>query len=125
MDIIHESDIEEFLKNPFDHRISVSQKLLIKYPDRVPVIVGRSEIKNTPEMNRHKYIAPRDFTFAKFSQELRNYIPSLHPQTGLFFFLPNNILPPGSALMSHLYEKHKSNDGFLYLAYACENTFGK
>jgi hypothetical protein len=29
-----------------------------------------------------------------------------------------------AALMSHIYEKYKDEDGFLYITYSGENTFG-
>lgn len=35
-----------------------------------------------------------------------------------------NVLPPTAALMSSVYEDHKDEDGFLYVAYSGENTFG-
>lgn len=36
----------------------------------------------------------------------------------------NDILPPTAALMSTIYEEHKDEDGFLYVLYSGENTFG-
>ena len=33
-------------------------------------------------------------------------------------------LPPSGALMSNIYLKHKDEDGFLYICYSGENTFG-
>ncbi|KAK9924538.1 hypothetical protein M0R45_032903 [Rubus argutus] len=35
-----------------------------------------------------------------------------------------NILPPNAALMSAVYEEHKDEDGFLYITYSGESTFG-
>lgn len=32
--------------------------------------------------------------------------------------------PPAAALMSSVYEDHKDEDGFLYITYSGENTFG-
>lgn len=42
---------------------------------------------------------------------------SQYKQTLLFFF-------PSSLTMGQLYEKEKDEDGFLYVAYSGENTFG-
>ena len=33
-------------------------------------------------------------------------------------------LPPSAALMSNVYLKHRDEDGFLYICYSGENTFG-
>ena len=38
------------------------------------------------------------------------------------FFLTLHFL--AAALMSDVYEDHKDDDGFLYIAYSGENTFG-
>jgi GABA(A) receptor-associated protein len=62
--------------------------------------------------------------FGKFVEDVRAHIPSLDSRTALFFFLSDNTLPPISIIMATLYEKHKSSDGFLYITYSCENTFG-
>lgn len=47
----------------------------------------------------------------------------LSPEKAIFIFV-NNVLPPTAALMSSIYDEHKDDDGFLYIAYSGENTFG-
>ena len=42
----------------------------------------------------------------------------------LVFIFINNILPPTASLMSTIYEEQKDSDGFLYITYSGENTFG-
>merc|ERR1711939_818636 len=37
----------------------------------------------------------------------------------------DEVLPPTAALMSSIYEEHKDEDGFLYISYSGENTFGR
>lgn len=116
--------IDFFKHNNLEKRRAVASRLISHYPERIPVIVGRSNIRNTPDIDKHKFIVPRDITFGNFMVELRKHIPNLDPHTGIFFFLSDSTLPQTSAVMSTLYEKHKSPDGFLYLTYSCENTFG-
>jgi GABA(A) receptor-associated protein len=36
----------------------------------------------------------------------------------------NKTLPPTAALMSQVYKEHKDEDGFLYVTYSGESTFG-
>lgn len=117
--------IDFFKHNNLEKRRAVSSRLLCNYPDRIPIIVGRANIKNTPDINKHKYIVPRDISFGTFSVELRQHIPNLDAHTGLLFFLSDSTLPQTSTVISTLYERHKSDDGFMYLTYSCENTFGK
>jgi GABA(A) receptor-associated protein len=39
-------------------------------------------------------------------------------------YVNDNILPPTSATMVTLYRDYKDEDGFLYMSYCGENTFG-
>lgn len=47
----------------------------------------------------------------------------LSPEKAIFIFI-NNVLPPTAALMSKIYDEYKDEDGFLYVQYSGENTFG-
>ena len=112
------------IDNTEERRISIVANIAHKHPDRVPILVGRAILKNTPSINQCKYLVPQDFTFSKFIAEIRKHLEPLGKSASLFFFLSNNTLVPSGALLSDLYTNHKSKDGFLYITYACENTFG-
>lgn len=47
------------------------------------------------------------------------------PSEKAIFIFVNDILPPTAALISTIYEEHKDEDGFLYVLYSGENTFGE
>ncbi|KAE9232853.1 hypothetical protein PF005_g2545 [Phytophthora fragariae] len=42
-----------------------------------------------------------------------------------FFIFINNVLPPTATLMWNIYKEQKDSDGFLYVPYSGENTFGE
>jgi GABA(A) receptor-associated protein len=69
-----------------------------------------------------RYLVPADRTVGQFVYVIRKRI-KLSPEKAIFVFV-NNVLPPTAALMSSIYEEHKEDDGFLYIAYSGENTFG-
>ena len=69
-----------------------------------------------------RYLVPADLTVGQFVYVIRRRI-KLSPEKAIFVFV-NNVLPPTAALMSSIYEEHKEDDGFLYIAYSGENTFG-
>ena len=46
------------------------------------------------------------------------------PADKAIFIFVNNTLPPTAALMSTVYEQHRDEDGFMYMMYSGENTFG-
>jgi GABA(A) receptor-associated protein len=105
---------------PFEERFAQSGNVLLKYPERIPVIVGtRKEIN----LDKQKYLVPRDLTVGQFIHVIRKRI-EIKPETALFFFTENNQLPPNSTLMGNLYQDCKNKDGFLYVSIALENTFG-
>ena len=48
---------------------------------------------------------------------------SLEPEKAIFCFI-DDIIPSTNTLMTELYDKHCDEDGFLYVFYTGENTFG-
>lgn len=104
-------------------RSAISKNTMRKYPDYVPVIVGRANLTHTPPIDKFKFLAPKCITLGAFICEIRRHI-KINETEALFFFLPNNTLISPCSLMDSLHEKYKSDDGFLYMQYSCENTFG-
>ena len=47
----------------------------------------------------------------------------LSPEQAIFLFL-NGTIPSSNSLVHELYQQHKDVDGFLYVGYSVENTFG-
>ena len=106
----------------FEERTSESEKIKKKYPERVPVIVEPANNSKLTKIDKTKFLVPLDLTVGAFLSVIRKRI-QLGPEKALFVFI-NNILPCTSDSMSSIYEKHKDKDGFLYLVYTEENTFG-
>jgi GABA(A) receptor-associated protein len=73
-------------------------------------------------IDKKKYLVPADLTIGQFVYIIRKRI-KLSPQKAIFIFI-DEVLPPAAALMSSIYEEHKDEDGFLYITYSGENTFG-
>lgn len=121
------SEIKENIpyKNQFDleHRTDESRRIREKYPTRIPVIV---EIKDPsidiPDIDKKKFLVPNDLTVGQFIFVVRKRI-QLSPEKALFCFIDDTI-PSTNSLMSQLYTDHKDEDGFLYISYTGENTFG-
>lgn len=107
----------------FEKRKEVASRILSKYPGRVPVIVSRSPKSDVPLCDKVKFLVPGDITVGKFCYEIRKHI-KLRPEQAIFLFV-NKILPPTAELMINIYEKQKDLDGFLYIVYSGENTFGQ
>ncbi|KAK4783914.1 hypothetical protein SAY86_018282 [Trapa natans] len=86
------------------------------------VIVERAEKSDVPEIDKKKYLVPADLTVGQFVYVVRKRI-RLSPEKAIFVFV-KNVLPPTAAMMSAIYEENKDEDGFLYMTYSGENTFG-
>eukprot|EP01012_Entosiphon_sulcatum_P030633 TRINITY_DN378_c0_g1_i1.p2 TRINITY_DN378_c0_g1~~TRINITY_DN378_c0_g1_i1.p2 ORF type:complete len:123 (-),score=38.22 TRINITY_DN378_c0_g1_i1:107-475(-) len=109
-------------QNTLEKRKAESDRIRQKYPDRIPIICEKAEGSDIPEIDKNKYLVPADLNVGQFVYVIRKRI-KLPPEKAVFLFV-NNALPPTAALMAHLYEAHKDEDGFLYIKYSGENTFG-
>jgi GABA(A) receptor-associated protein len=111
-------------KHSFEERLNETRRILIKYPDRIPIICEKNgKSKETPDIDKHKYLVPYDLTIGQFIYVVRKRL-SLPSEKALFFFI-NGFIPASSALLMDLYNSQKEADGFLYVSYSLENTFGK
>ncbi|GMP90573.1 hypothetical protein CsSME_00041634 [Camellia sinensis var. sinensis] len=68
------------------------------------------------------YLVLVDLTVGQFVYVVWKRI-KLGAEKAIFIFV-KNILPPTAAMMSAIYEENKDEDGFLYMTYSSENTFG-
>nr|KYP48266.1 Autophagy-related protein 8C [Cajanus cajan] len=120
------------MEHPLERRQAEASRIREKYPDRIPVIVERAEKSDVPEIDKKKgskltipcfqHVCPADLTVGQFVYVVRKRI-KLSPEKAIFIFV-KNILPPTAAMMSAIYEENKDEDGFLYMTYSGENTFG-
>ena len=114
--------IREFQQFPFQKRSEESARMKQKYPDRCCVVVGRIDNTHVPDLDRHKFLVPHDLTIGQFMYVIRNRMP-LRAEQSIFMFCGNSI-PPVSAIIGNIYHEYAASDGFLYITYAGENTFG-
>lgn len=106
----------------FDERKAESTKIHAKYGDRIPVIVQKAARSNIPSIDKLKFLVPSDITVAQFMWIIRKRI-QLAPEKAIFLFV-GKVLPQSSANMGSIYKQYADEDGFLYIVYSGENTFG-
>lgn len=94
----------------------------VKYPDRLPIIVEKNEKSAVQDIDKKKYLVPADLTCGQFVYVIRKRL-KLPPEQAIFLFV-SGVIPPTAALLSTIFEEHKDEDGFLYITYSGENTFG-
>jgi len=108
----------------FLSRFNESQRVLEKYPNRIPVICETQQTTNSSELHlkKTKYLVPETLTVGQFMYVLRKQM-TLKPEEAIFL-LVNNILIPTSTLMSQVYTDHKEEDGFVYFYCCKESVYG-
>ena len=111
--------ITDFRRQKLEERIQISQKIISKYPQRVPIIV---DCKKELKLDKNKYIVPNDLTVGQFMYILKKRININHEQS--IFLLCNNQLVINTELINNLFNRQKDYDGFLYIIISLENTFG-
>jgi GABA(A) receptor-associated protein len=100
-------------------------RIFAKFPGRIPIIVDRAEQSKTtmPSLDKHKFLVPGDLTLGQFAFVIRKRM-ELPSDRALFIFV-NNSLPTTGSLIKELYSHHyDKEDGFLYVTYCGESTFG-
>jgi GABA(A) receptor-associated protein len=108
------------LKDRFDQ----SSIILEKYPERIPIICERSAStsRDCPIIDKNKYLVNIDLTVGQFIYVIRRRL-KLSPEKALFLFI-NGFIPSSSNHLGDIYYLYKDQDGFLYITYSYENTFG-
>jgi GABA(A) receptor-associated protein len=110
-------------ENTLDARKEECRRICTKYPDLIPVICEKMTNCKLPESQRRKYLVPRDITMGQFKYVIRKRI-ELSPNQALFVLVNHSVLAPTNQTVSEVYKEHAGEDGFLYMSYTGENTFG-
>ena len=105
-----------------ESRIHESNKIILRYPTRIPVIVEKQENCTFKGINKNKYLVPKDLNMNQFVYIIRKRIKLDKSQS--IFLMVNNSICPSNTPVGVVYEDHKDKDGFLYIKYTNENTFG-
>ena len=113
-----------------EQRIAEAQKIREKYPDRIPCIVERNHTatNDIPDISKHKYLVPDALKMSEIMAIVRKRMgESLKPEQALFLFVHNDektLVAPAGATIGQIDEKYRNKDGFVYIEYTGENTFG-
>lgn len=106
-----------------EQRCKESARIIQKYPDKIPIICEKFERdKSDFKLDKSKYLTNSDMTLSQFIYIIRKRI-KMDSKQSLYMFC-ENMLIPGNMLLSEAYNKHKDEDGFLYLQFSLEDTFG-
>lgn len=110
-------------KYSLEQRMEESKRIISRYSDRIPIICEKSNnVKDLPEIDKIKYLVPKDLNMGQFLFVIRKQL-KLNKNKTLYLCI-NNVIPVTTGLVIEMYERFKDEDGFLYVTYSIENTFG-
>ena len=112
----------DFRNIGLNERIKEFNHLRKKYPDKIPIIVNRFKNSDIEEVKKKKYLVNKELNLSQFMMVFRKNLTV--DQTTAIFLTINDEMVPNNIVLSSIYASHKNEDGFLYIDYSTENTFG-
>merc|ERR1719507_172039 len=109
---------------PFEKRSAEARRILVKYPDRIPVICEKDPRSDLPDIDKKKFLVPGSMLCGEFKYIIHKHInqtASLTADQTIYLFV-NRTAPKTGAPLSEVYEQYRSDDGFLYITYSAENA---
>lgn len=107
---------------PFDKRREEAVRIRAKFPGKIPVIVEKAKGADIVDIDKSKFLVPGDLTVGQFVFVIRKRL-ILPPDKALFVFV-GSTLPPTGAMLKEVADVYCDRDGFLYVTYSGESTFG-
>jgi len=93
-------------------------------PGRVPIILIPLRQNTKPKLSEIKFLVPESMSFSHFVSSVRRHL-SMSSEIGLYFYVGNGkSMPITNSLMSDIDSQHQSKDGFVYVYYDLESSFG-
>ena len=104
-------------------RLKEAQRVLSKYPGRIPLIVECEE-RSIEKLgfNMRKLLISGDKTMGQLMSVLRKQV-NISPSQGVFMLI-NKTLPVNTATVQQVYDEHKAPDNLLYVTLCRLATFG-
>jgi GABA(A) receptor-associated protein len=107
----------------FEERQSESARMRERYPGRVCVFITKEKSCKLPDITKRKYLVPSDLSVGQLIHVIRKRA-TISATDAIFLFTERNIAPPTTMSVAQLYKEAANADGFLYLSYNTEATFG-
>lgn len=105
-----------------------ARRMRTRYPDRVPVICEKAPTSDLPEIENKKFCVPGTMLCGEFKYIVHKQVAKAARQgvanDQTIYVFASGVAPRTGQPMAELYEKHRADDGFLYITYCAENTLG-
>jgi GABA(A) receptor-associated protein len=106
----------------FKERKEEYLRIQLKHPNKIPIICEKDHKSTLPNNDKQKYLVEPELTLGHFMYVIRKRI-KLDANQAIYMFIKGTILSSNETIHS-IYHKYFDDDGFLYISYTNENTFG-
>ena len=104
-------------------RRSEYEKVIKQHPDKIPIICEKAPRSKIKAIDKTKYLVEPNLSLPQFKATIRKKL-DLDDKEAIFFLINGKASLSGNESLGTIYEKYKSKDGFLYIAYAAEEIWG-
>ena len=107
-----------------EERKAEYEKVVQENPGKIGIICERAPKSHIEEIKKTKYLISEEIKLGQFSEIIRRKI-KMDKEAAIFLLANGKISLTGDETMIEIYKKYKDEDGFLYIAYASEEVWGK
>lgn len=115
--------MSNLLTKTFDERKAEHDNMKQKYPTRTCIFLRKAKGSKLPEIDKNKFLVPDDLTVGQMLHVIRKRL-DIDASNAIFLFTENNTIPTTMLRIGDVYKEHANDDGFLYMTYNTEDTFG-
>lgn len=110
------------MKYTYDDRKKKSSDMIKKYPDKVCVILEKGD-NTVQDLDTSQFVLNKNVTVGHLIYMIREGI-NIAQYDSIYIFIEKGYIPISSDNIGRLYDKYADQDGFLYMTYCREKTFG-